>query len=307
MTSTTGVSHPVFQNLLQNIRTEWYIVAGPRSTPFIIVTVLPWSSASSPTPTPATATTCLSTFRKGRSNACSTFLRKKSPPYHATQDDVSALLQRLEVERITGHQLVRGRVIAVMYKAHWTGLFRPSWEREMDLPPALTPAGFALLGWHSEPTPRQTNSLHRQMRMGAAQRELSRANGQRFLAPGYGREPRADWLRHCSTPQMGPIVGTKPMTACGGWGKSALAQPPTGNIWYVFLDHQGPIKVTLSPAHYRNSTGSVRGSWGAFNSVGVDQLRAGLNVTWTNLKVRTWPVDVESTTALEYLILFSRF
>ena len=191
------------------------------------------------------------------------FYEKNPPPCHATQDDVSALLQRLEVERITGHQLVRGRVIAVMYKTHWTGLFRPLWEREMDLPTAPTSADFALLGWHSEPTPRQTNRLYRQMRIGAAQRELSRANGQRFLAPGYGRVPRADWLRHCSTtrcPPMGPIVGTKPMTACGGWGKSALEQPPTGNIWYVFLDHQGPIKVPLSPAHYRTSTGSVRGS-----------------------------------------------
>ena len=28
---------------------------------------------------------------------------KKSPPYHVTQDDVSAPLQRLEMEQITGH------------------------------------------------------------------------------------------------------------------------------------------------------------------------------------------------------------
>ena len=35
-------------------------------------------------------------------------LSKKSPPYHVTQDDVSALLQRLQVEKITGHQSVQG-------------------------------------------------------------------------------------------------------------------------------------------------------------------------------------------------------
>ena len=35
---------------------------------------------------------------------------KKSPPCNVTQDDVSALLQRLEVENITGHQSVRGEV-----------------------------------------------------------------------------------------------------------------------------------------------------------------------------------------------------
>ena len=59
----------------------------------------------------------------------------KCPPYHVTQDDVLTPLQRLEVEKITGHYSVRGRggVTAVMYETHWTGLSGPSWEREMDL------------------------------------------------------------------------------------------------------------------------------------------------------------------------------
>ena len=53
---------------------------------------------------------------------------KKSPPYHVTQDDVSVPLQRLEVEKITGYQSVRGLggVIAVLYKTHWVGLSAPS-------------------------------------------------------------------------------------------------------------------------------------------------------------------------------------
>ena len=42
---------------------------------------------------------------------------------------------------------------------------------------------------------RQTNRLYRRMRIGAAQRELSRNNGERFLAPGYACVPRAKWLR----------------------------------------------------------------------------------------------------------------
>ena len=33
------------------------------------------------------------------------------------------------------------------------------------------------------------------MRIGAAQRELSRNNGERFLAMGYACGPHADWLR----------------------------------------------------------------------------------------------------------------
>ena len=48
---------------------------------------------------------------------------KKSPIYHVTQDDSSNPLQRLGVEKITGHQPARGRggVIAVLYKTHWSG------------------------------------------------------------------------------------------------------------------------------------------------------------------------------------------
>ena len=43
---------------------------------------------------------------------------KKSPLYHVTQGDVSTPVQTLQAEKITGHQLVRGRgrVIAVMHE-----------------------------------------------------------------------------------------------------------------------------------------------------------------------------------------------
>ena len=62
-------------------------------------------------------------------------LSNKPPTYHVTQDDISAPLQRLQLETITGHQSVwgRGGVIAVLYKLHWVGLSEPSWEQEMDL------------------------------------------------------------------------------------------------------------------------------------------------------------------------------
>ena len=93
---------------------------------------------------------------------------KTSPPYHVTQDDVSAPLQRLEVEKITGHQSVRGRggVIAVLHKTHWVGLSEPSWEREMDLELSRT---HILRYWAETPDyHRQTNRLYRRMRIGAA-------------------------------------------------------------------------------------------------------------------------------------------
>ena len=41
----------------------------------------------------------------------------------------------------------------------------------------------------------QTNRHYRRMRIGAAQRELSRNNGERFLAPGYTCVTPANCLR----------------------------------------------------------------------------------------------------------------
>ena len=50
--------------------------------------------------------------------------------------------------------------------------------------------------WAGTPgQPRQTDHLYRRMRIGAAQRELPRNNGERFLAPGCACVSRADWLR----------------------------------------------------------------------------------------------------------------
>ena len=61
-------------------------------------------------------------------------------------------------------------------------------------PSAFSPRNFALLGRHLDQH-RQTNRLYRRMRIGAAQRELSRSNGEQFLTPGFGYVSHADWLR----------------------------------------------------------------------------------------------------------------
>ena len=55
---------------------------------------------------------------------------KNPPPYHVIQDDVWTPLRKLQMEKITGNQSVRGRggVIAVLYETHWSGLSRPSRE-----------------------------------------------------------------------------------------------------------------------------------------------------------------------------------
>ena len=55
----------------------------------------------------------------------------KSPPFHVTFNYVSPPPERLEVEQVAGHQLVRGRggFIAVLYEKHWVVLLSPSLER----------------------------------------------------------------------------------------------------------------------------------------------------------------------------------
>ena len=73
------------------------------------------------------------------------------------------------------------------------GLPEPSWEREMDLHLSHS---HILRYWAGTPDQhRKTNRLYRRMRIGASQRELSRNNGERFLAPGYACVTRAAWLR----------------------------------------------------------------------------------------------------------------
>ena len=66
----------------------------------------------------------------------------------------------------------QGSVIAVLYNTHWAGLSGLSWERGMD--PHLS-RSHLLRYWVGAPElHRQTNRLYCRMRIGAAQRELSR-------------------------------------------------------------------------------------------------------------------------------------
>ena len=109
---------------------------------------------------------------------------------------------------------------------------------------------------------RQTNGLYRWMRIGGAQHELSRNNGESFLAPGYACVPRAEWLRRyptwCSPKE--PTFGTRATMGCGGFEKSARVRRRMEYTWSDFLDDPGPIKIPPPPARY-TSTGAVRGSW----------------------------------------------
>ena len=199
----------------------------------------------------------------------------KSPPYHVTVDDVTPPPERLDVERITGHQLVRGRggVIAVLYETHWAGLLSPSWERELDLQHFRR---HILLYWSGTPSQhRQANRLYRQMRIGAAHRELSRSQGQIFLAPGYSLVSRDLWLRNFSSTTLpsGAHVWYKARDGLWWLGKIAHRAPldtssdsppdssPDGSYIIRFLDDPGPIKIDLQRARYTTARNAISGSW----------------------------------------------
>ena len=122
----------------------------------------------------------------------------------------------------------------MLYITHLTGLSKPFWEREMDL--HLSRSNI-LRYWAGTPDQQcQTNRLYRRMRIGAAQRELSRNNGERFLAPGYACVPRTDWLRryHDTILPKGAHVWYKGDDGLWRLGKSARALPRTRHTWSAF-------------------------------------------------------------------------
>ena len=191
----------------------------------------------------------------------------KSPPFHATFDDVSTPPERLEIEQITGRQLVRGRggVIAVLCETHWVGLFSPSWERELGLPHSRR---HILIYWSGTSTQhRQTNCLYRQMRIGSAQPELSRSRGQIVLASGYTLLPCDLWLRSLSSSVLPPRAHFW-LKACDGlwWLRKIADRIPSdspSDITYIirFLDDPGPVKINLRPAKYTTSSVAICGPW----------------------------------------------
>ena len=86
-------------------------------------------------------------------------------------------------------------------------------------------------------TPNQhclAHRVYRRMRIGAAQPELSRNNGERFLVPGYGCVSHADWFgRYCNTVLPNGIhFGYK---GDGGpwWLGKISATAPTDGVYLV--------------------------------------------------------------------------
>ena len=101
------------------------------------------------------------------------------------------------------------------------------------------------------------------MRIEAAQRELSRNNGERFLALGYACVPRADWLRcyHVTVLPKRAHVWYKGDDGFSWLGKISASTTEDKVYLVRFLDDPGPIKLPLPPARCTTLTGAVRGFW----------------------------------------------
>ena len=101
------------------------------------------------------------------------------------------------------------------------------------------------------------------MRIGAAQRELSRNNGERFLAPGYAFVPRTDWLRCYHDTVLPKRAHLWYKRDDGLWCLGEISASTTEDKVYLvrFLDDPGPIKVPFPTARCTTSTGAVGGFW----------------------------------------------
>ena len=102
------------------------------------------------------------------------------------------------------------------------------------------------------------------MRVGAAQRELARAKGARFLHPDIAtsittRGPADSVAPSCL---LAPTSGTRVDIIFGGSGKFPhTLQLPDSRQVVRFLDEPEPVKLALSSARYTTALGAVRGSW----------------------------------------------
>ena len=190
----------------------------------------------------------------------------KSPPYHVTTDNVTEQPLRLAVSHIYGHQITRGPggKIAVMYKTHWQGLRRASWERESDL---QLHRRAILLYWTQSPQQQLAdNKGYRNMRRGAAARELHRDKGLRFVADGYELVPTKQWddkfRAKDKPPPKGAYLWYKGSDHLWWLGQIHSIDVLEADTYIVrFLDDPGPVQLKLRPDSYTTSPSAPRGSW----------------------------------------------
>lgn len=159
------------------------------------------------------------------------FFSAKSPPFHVTLDDTSSPPEHLEVEQITGHQLICGRsgIIVAQYETHWVALLSSSWERELDLYYPSQPPHPTLLVRHPNTTPTRKPPLptdvHRRRAAGVI--AITRSDLPR---PRIHPRPRDRDLSTFSSTLLpsGAHLWYKVRDGlCGGWATSPITPPRT--------------------------------------------------------------------------------
>ncbi|CAM9862787.1 unnamed protein product [Sphacelaria rigidula] len=188
----------------------------------------------------------------------------KTPSYHMTVEDADAPLERVEVDRISGHQLVRGRggKIAVMYQTHWKGIMRVTWEREVDLRHCRREI---LLYWVGDTVQhRPLNKRYRSMRKGAAARELAREHSARFVVAGYSVLSRSQYMQcfHGIRLPKGAFFWYMALDSLWWLGKIHFVDPASDHSYFIrFFDDPSPLKISLDDAYYTEEPTARRGSW----------------------------------------------
>ena len=101
------------------------------------------------------------------------------------------------------------------------------------------------------------------MRVGAAQRELSRDQGARFLSPGYLLVTRQAWIRSFSGSilPVGAHFWYKARDHHWWLGKISAHTTTTATYIVRFLDDPGPVKLKLSSSNYSTTIGAERSKW----------------------------------------------
>ena len=101
------------------------------------------------------------------------------------------------------------------------------------------------------------------MRVGAAQRELSRDQGVRFLSPGYNLVTHQNWTRRFSSAIL--TVGAHFWYKARDlhWWLGQISAHTTTSATYLVrvLDDPGQVKFKLSPSRYTTAIGAERDSW----------------------------------------------
>ena len=165
-----------------------------------------------------------------------------------------------KVEKITGHQSVRGRggVIAVLYKTHWVGLSEPSWERETDL--QLPRTHVLRFGAGTPDQHRQNKRLYHRMRICAVERELFRNNGERFWCRttlvSHARSVFAAIATRCSPREL--TFDARATMGCGGVEKPARVRRGMEYTWSDFWTTQSWSSFLPPSALYDLDEGRTR-------------------------------------------------